>query len=168
MIADVADEEIARRIELDAVRLLEGCFPRGAAVAAVAGLARAREGRDDAGFQRDFAHGVVAHVHDVEVAGLVEADFVREVERGLQRRPAIAGVALLPAARDDVQLAVGRDLAHALTAVFAEPDVAVRPAHDAEGIVELCLRRRAAVPGGTLCAVTSKSGDGRTAGGGGK
>ena len=145
MVADVADEEVAGGVELEAVRLLECGVLRRAAVTGVTRLARAGEGRDDAGLQVHLAHRVVAHVHDVEVARAVETNLVREVERGLQRGPAVAGVALLAAARDGVNLAVRRDLAHALAGVFAEPDVTVRPAHDAEGIVDLRRLGRPAI-----------------------
>src|SRR5690606_32999309 len=79
VVADVADVEVALWTELDAVRLLELRLRRRTAVAAVARLARARDGGEEAGLHLDLAHGVVDHVDDVEIARGVEADFVRLV-----------------------------------------------------------------------------------------
>ncbi len=35
---------------------------------------------------------MILHVHEVEIAGAVEAEFVREVERGREGGAAVAGV----------------------------------------------------------------------------
>ena len=72
-------------------------------------------------------------------------------------------VALLAAAGDGVDLSVRRDLAHALAGVFAEPERAIRSAHDAEGIVDLRGGRGAAVAGEAFHA---GAGDGADFGGG--
>src|SRR5690606_11035556 len=101
------------------------------------GLSGAREGGDDPGFDRDLPHRVVDHVDDVEITGVVEAEFVRFAESRLESGTSVAGVAHLPRARDGGEDAVLPDPADALTGVFAKVERAVGPPHDAEGIVEL-------------------------------
>ena len=152
MVADVANVEIARGIKLDAVRLLELRGVRGSAVAGIAGLSRAREGGDDAGLRVHFSDGAVHHVGDVKIPAAIKTDLMRQIERCLQRRAAVARVAFLPVARDDMKFPIRGDLAHSLPAVFAKPQCAIRPARDAEGVVNLRGGRRSAVAGGTLHA----------------
>lgn len=158
VVADVADIQIALRSKLDAVRLLELGVLRRTTIAAVTRLAVSSDGGDDLGLEVDFAHGVVGHVHDVEIAFRIETQFVRQIEGGLQRRPTIAAVTFGPGARDGADRAIRRHTTDALPGVFAEPDRAVRAAHDAEGIVDRGLRRGAAI---AITALHAGAGKGR-------
>ena len=162
VIADVADEEVALGVELDAVRLAQLGLVGGAAVARVAGFARPDDRRDDPGLHVDLADGVVLHVDDEEVAALrTETEFVREVERGGRGGAAVAGVAGLARAGDQRDLAVLTDAADALAGVFAIPDGAIGAADHAEGVVHLGFRGGAAVAGVAFLTGAGEGRDGR-------
>ena len=122
---------------MDAVRLVELGGGGGAAVSGVAGFAGADDRGDEAGGEDDFADGVILHVHDIEVASAVETDLVREIQGRGEGGAAIAGVSGLAITGDGADGAGGGNRADALAAVFAEPEIAVGAADNAEGVVDL-------------------------------
>ena len=99
LVADVADEQVAGRVERDAVRLPQLRLGRGSTVTREPGHAGAGDRRDDARAGVDAADDVGVALDDEEVAGRVEPDFVRRAERSGERCTAIARVRLLAVAR---------------------------------------------------------------------
>src|SRR5258708_7058646 len=95
VILAVADEEGAVLVHEDAVRAGHLAGER-VAVGAVALFAGASDDFEIAGLRVHAADRVVLHVGDEKVAGAVEANLVRQVKRRLQRRTAIARLALSP------------------------------------------------------------------------
>ena len=89
----VGDVYVCHPVDRDAVRLVELSANSGAAVAGVAGLARAGTGGDDAGPHIDPPDAVVEGVREIEIASSVEADIERPVQNGSVGRPAIPGKA---------------------------------------------------------------------------
>lgn len=162
VVADVADKEVAVRVELDAVRLLQLGLFGGATVAGVTWLARADDRRDDAGLGVNLADGVVLHVHDEEITALrSEAEFVGQVERCGGGGAAVAGVAGFAGSGDERDLAILVDAADALAAVFTIPDGTIRAADDAKRIVHRRGGGRTAVSRVSLFTVTGEGRDRR-------
>ena len=159
MIADVTHIEGTVRTKLDAVRLLELRLGRRAAITGITRFAVAGDRGNDAGFHVHLAHGVVGHIDDVEIACRVKSQLMRQIERGLQSRAAVAAVALLTRTGDGVDDAIRRDLTDALAGVFAEVESAVRAACEAKGIVNLCLGGRAAIACAAGLTGAGKGGD---------
>src|SRR5262249_3840829 len=122
----------------DAVRDLElGCGGR-AAVPAVAGLARAGNGRDPAGLRIDPAHHVIHHLHEVHSPVAVEADFVRLVQLRFRGRAAVARVALSAAAGDRLYHSwFSVEPEHPVVADLGDVQGAVRAGFDAEGLANV-------------------------------
>src|SRR5215470_9543526 len=100
MVEDVADIKIAARVELNAVRLIERRFRGRAAVTRKSGLARTGDSRNDPRLRVNAAHRVIEPLDEKHVSLSVEADFVRFVEHGVERRPAVARITFLTRARD--------------------------------------------------------------------
>ena len=96
----VGDKDVAGTVDRDAIGLVERSPPRRPAIAGVAGLAIAGDGRDAAAPGVDAADAVVEGVGKTEVAGAVEGDAEGAVQqRGIAQRGA-----------DDERSAAGRDL----------------------------------------------------------
>src|SRR5712691_4763520 len=100
IIPDIAHQQLALRIEGDAVRLPELRFGRRSAVAAEAWRSGSGDRRDDLGLAVDAPDDVILHFDEEHVPGFIEANFVGLVERRLQGWPAIARVALGSGPRD--------------------------------------------------------------------
>src|SRR5678816_2093121 len=100
VIVDVADVEVTLGVEADAVWFIEARIYRRPAIAAEACDARAGDSRDGAALRIDAADEMVHALDEEQVAGAVEADFVRLVERGADRGAAIAGPAACAVTRD--------------------------------------------------------------------
>src|ERR1043166_2027328 len=94
----------------------------------------------------DAANDVVLHLAEEHVAGGVEADLIRLVERGGEGRATVARVALLAAAgggRDRARLQV--EAADAVVADLAEVEGTVGSDRQAVGVVDLGFRAGTAV-----------------------
>src|SRR5882672_3019645 len=93
----VGDIDVARRVDRDAVGLVEAGLRRRAAVAGIAGLARAGASGDVSGARLDPPDPVVERVGEVEIAARVEADIEGPVQLGSRGRatvpaePSLAG-----------------------------------------------------------------------------
>jgi hypothetical protein len=85
---------------------------------------------------------------------------MRQIEGRLQSGTAIAAVTFRTRARDRADCAIGSHAADALAGVFAEPDRAIGTTHDAEGIVDLRRRGRAAITAAAFDAGASEGRDG--------
>ncbi len=164
MVADIADEQAAFRVEGDAVRLAQLRLGGGTAIAREARRAGTRDRGDDPRFCVHATHHMILHLGEKHVAAAVEAHFVRFVEYGIQGGASIARVALLSAAgyrADAVGLQV--QAADAVVADLAEIQRAVRACRQAVGIVDLRLRTRSSVAGESRGA-RAGDGDGGLAG----
>ena len=93
VIPDIADEEPALRIDGNAVRLTQLRANGRTAVAGESRGASSGDSGDHARFRIDFPHHVVVALGDIQVAGGVELDLVRHVQRCARRRSAIAAYA---------------------------------------------------------------------------
>ena len=89
MIADVADEKVVRRIELDAVRLVELGTNRGAAVTGESRFPLAGNRADAARFEVDLADAVVPSIGNVRFSRPGDGQVVHTVERRLGGRDAL-------------------------------------------------------------------------------
>src|SRR5262249_8036563 len=136
VVEDVADVEIAARVELDAVRLIERRLRGLSAVARKSGLARSRDGRNDPRLRVNTADYMIEPFDEKHIALFVETDFVRLIERSFERRPAVARIAFLARARDGRDHAVPVNSADGVVHRVADVKRAVRPSRDAERIVE--------------------------------
>ena len=145
VVEDVADVKIAARVELDAVRLIERRLRGRAAVARKSGLARSRDGRNDPRPRVNAADDMIEPFDEKHIALFVETDFVRFIERGSERGPAVARIAFLARARDGRDHAVPVNSADGVVHRVADIKRAVRPSRDAERIVEPRLRGLSAV-----------------------
>ena len=103
---------------------------------------------------------MVHHIDDVEIPLRIKAQFMRQIESSLEGGTAIALVASLSCASNGADSAIRCYAANALTGVFAEPDRAIRAAHDAEGIVDLRCGGGTAITAAAFDAVPGKGGDG--------
>jgi hypothetical protein len=104
VIVAVGDIDVAAPVDRDAVGFVEAGFDCRAAVARIAGFAAAGDRRDDAARRVDPPDAMVEGIRKIEIAGRVEADIERPVQRRARGRPAIAGKAALAGAdrrRDD-------------------------------------------------------------------
>ena len=146
MVSDIADKDIARRIELEADGLVQLSRCGRSFVSRLAGLACARNGRDHPRLGVHPANHVVAGVGDEEVALVVEADFVGIVQRGVAGWAIVAGVSMFTRADDGGDDPVLADPPNYMPFVLAKPNRAVRPAYDSERSVEFGLKSRSAVP----------------------
>jgi hypothetical protein len=138
MVADVADQQAPVRIERNRMRLPKLCLRRGSAVARESGRASTGERRDDAGLRIDPPNRMVVALGDVEMAGAVELDLVRHVQRRGDGRAAVAVVSRPPAAGDRRRPArVQIEPPDALVAEVAEIQGAIGSDRQAVGIVDL-------------------------------
>src|SRR5262249_34647575 len=149
MVENVADVKVAALVELNAVRLIERRVRGRAAVARKSGLARTGDGRNDSRLRVNAAHRVVKPFDEKQVALFVETNFVRFVERGVERRPAVARIAFLACAHSGRDHGVPINLANDVVHRAADVKPAVRPAREAERIVESRFRGLSAVAGVT-------------------
>src|SRR5260221_9816115 len=81
------------------MRLFELSLYGGSAVAAESGGTTACDGGDDVGLRVDAADHMILHLDKIHIPRPVEANFIRLVQRGLSREPAVAGIALLAVPR---------------------------------------------------------------------
>jgi hypothetical protein len=157
MVKDVANVKIAARVELNAVRLIHRRLRGRAAVARKSGLSRTGDGRNDSLLRVNAAHSVIEPFDEEHVAPFVEANFVRLIERGVERRSAIARIAFPARAGDSRDYAVPIDFTDDVIHRVADVKSAVGPSRDAEGIVELGFRGL-----GAVTRVTRLSGPGES------
>src|SRR5437773_2794157 len=157
LILNIRDEQAAFTVQETIVRLPQLGQDPGAAVAAVARLARASHRGDDARGGFDFTDGGVQPVDDVDIAVGVDLERIQVIQGRRGCRAAVAGVALTPAARDghDDARALA-DAADGVVAPVANVEVALRVEVAAVCFADQRLSRRAA----TACvAFLSRSDD---------
>src|SRR5919204_4063754 len=140
MVADIADEEAACRINRDAVRLAKLRAGRGTAVAAEARSSGSSERGNDAGRAVHPAYDVIVTLGNVQIALRVELNFVRHVQRCRSRGPAVATVALLPVAGHGRRsMAFQIEPPNPLVIEIAEVQRAIGPDQEAIRIVDLAI-----------------------------
>lgn len=105
---------------------------------------------DNATLAVDLADFVIAGVGDVNVAGGMHGDAVRDVQLGIGRRTAISFVAFLAVAGDRVNDALRVDLPEAV-GELDDVEIAGVVAPHAENLPEFCFGR---FPAGTAGAAT--------------
>src|SRR5207302_684329 len=143
---DVADQQAFLRIERDTVRLPQLRGRRGTAVAAEPRDARASDRGDHVRLGVDAPHDMILHLGDEQIATLIEADLVRLIHRGRERRASVARISLLAAtgdSRNDMRFKI--EPADPMIPDFAEVERAVRTDGKAVRIIDLRLDRRTAV-----------------------
>src|SRR5437868_9606457 len=79
MIADIADVEATRRIELDTMRLIQFCGFAGTAIAKESLFTGPRHGGNNA-IRVHAADQMIAHLHEIHISHLVETHFVRLIQ----------------------------------------------------------------------------------------
>ena len=119
----------------------------------------ARQGGNQAGSAVHPPHHVVGHLHEHHVVLAVEANLVGLVQAGLEGGAAIPGITGLPVAGHGGDGPVGSDFADHVVPGVTDIEGAVRPAHHPEGLVQLSLHGRAAVPGITRRPVAGHGND---------
>ena len=156
----VCDVDAARRVDGDAVRVIERRAGARAAVAEETRRAGARDRGDDASARDPEAHAMVVPVRDVDVSLRVDGDAGRVVERRARAHAAVAAETPCPGARDRGDDARARDpQAHAMVVGVSDVDVARRVDCNAYWIVECRARARAAVAAEVLCSGARDRGD---------
>src|ERR1051325_661710 len=147
LIANVTDEQVAAGVELDAMRLAQGGLRGRAAVAGEARLAGAGHGRDDLRLCVHPADEMIFHFDEEQVAVLVEADFIRLIQGGLERRASVAGIAGVAGAGDGRNRSGAGHPADDVVAHVATVERAVATAREAVGVVELSVGGGPAITG---------------------
>src|SRR5436309_960427 len=104
MVADVADEQRPVPIEHDAVRLSQLRLSRGGAVAAEAGDPGPGHRADDVCRSVDPANHMAVALDHIKVAGGIEAQLVRHVQRGGDSGATVAAVTSFAVAGDRGEL----------------------------------------------------------------
>ena len=147
MIADVRDIQGTLAVQGDRVRAIERCLHRRAAVAGEPALASAGDRRDRAVTGIDPSDHRAEHLDEVHVAVVIEANFVRVIELGLDGGSAVAGVAGLARPHNRRNRAVAHvDATDPVSVDLAHVQRAVRPQSEAIRISDPCGGCRTAVP----------------------
>ena len=149
IIIGIGDEEIARRIDRDALgRVQRRCGCR-AAIARVSRRAGAGRSADRAGGQVHFADHVVVRIRDVDVARTIDGYATRLIQRrrGRHRGGAvITCCAIAGHGGNRARICTGReDFAHSVVVRVRDEEIARAIHEDAGGEVQIRLRCRTAV-----------------------
>lgn len=159
MVHDVANVKIARRIEGQAVRLIELRLCRWSAIATEALFARARDGGDDPRLRIHAAHSVVRQFDDEQITRLIPGQLIRHIQRSFVRRTAIAFAATHAIACIGFDLAIRSDSPDAGIVHVADVEKAIRPTRYAKDVVEFCFSRRSTITGEAFGARSGKGAD---------
>ena len=139
VVIDVADQDVIRLVEHNAVRLVELRLGGGATLATVAGDARSGSGGDDLGLHVDMPHDVAVTFGNKDIALAVKPNFVGRAQQRRLRRSAIARVAFRSRARNDINALRRQIQAQDSVAAEVRPiKPAIRANHDAVRIVNRC------------------------------
>src|SRR5215471_9626315 len=96
MIVPVRDIDVSGHVHGDAVWLIKSGAGGGAAIPGIARRATTGDRRDHIGARVDTADAMIERVGEIEISLRIKAHIERAVQQSPGRRPAIAGVALLP------------------------------------------------------------------------
>lgn len=160
VIENVADVESVLIVERDRVWAAELRLSGRATIAREACLSGAGDRRDLAGLPIDTTDDVILHLDEEDMAGLIEADFIRFVELRVGREAAVAGVALRAIARNERQLAGPLiELPYHMRGDLADVELTVGTFGDAIGLADGRLSRDLFTGDKALRSITRDSDD---------